>query len=160
MKKFLKPALIILLIAILGGCVALEATDVLYIKKTDKSDYEACVEKCYNSEKYLPNTKDILENENFKYKYYEDLPGLFMSYRMVVMEEVSAEELKNREEYRLVNSPVCSEYIEDNVISDDRFKIDDYSFAVLYDEESQFPQEFGLVAVSKKGEQNTVFCLL
>ena len=159
MKKVLKVSLIIILVLILGGCACFFYYCLSSrVISTDKNDYETYykfhMDLPYGGDKYLPDVDEVVNNDNFRFKYYEYRQFIFIGFGTVVSEELSQEEFKAKKDgitktYTFENGPIYRTYPQDMIaIPDGNFEIKGYSFHVISG--GYYPHDFGMIAFSEK----------
>lgn len=153
MRKFLKIALIILMVIILSSCSKLVSKD----KQDYETYYKFHMESTFGGEKCLPDIDEVLNNDSFQFKHYK-YSMVFVGYGTVVSQELSEEEFEvKREElnktYTFLNEPIYRTFEEESVIiPTGSFEIDGYSFKVISD--GYYPLDFGMIAFSE--EENRI----
>lgn len=163
MKKILKFVLIFVLVLIIGGCACFFSfvTSSRVISK-DKNDYETYynfhMESAYGSDLYLPDVNEVVNNDNFRFRYYEYRQLIFIGFGTVVSEELSQEEFRDKREelcetFTFLNGPIYSSYPQDMIaVPEGSFNFKGYSFNVISG--GAYPKNFSMIAFSE--EENRI----
>lgn len=127
---------------------------------SDKTQYESYVSKCVGSNEFLPTATDIINNDRFSYKFYED-NSVFAGCGIVVAEQLDTKDFENKKkelESRLnyLSEPIYNEVLGMLAIPQVEFKVDNYMFRVLLkkSEMLSYPKSFGMIAISET--ENTI----
>ena len=147
MKKISRIVTLMLMLLFLSACSF--ATNV------DKKDFEICVSKCVGADALLPSVADVVNNDRFSYKFYED-NGAFYSCGIVVTEEIEKENFSEKKKqidelYDYLDEPVYNSYLGMNTVPQVEFEIDNYVFRVI-DKENEtygYPNSLGMIATSE-----------
>lgn len=161
MKKVLKFSLIIILVLSIGGCVLFFFMTSSRVISEDKNDYETYynfhMETAYGSNLYLPDVNEVVNNDNFQFRYYKNVQLAFIGFGTVVSEELSQEEFITKKEelcktFTFMNGPI---YSQGRVtIPEGSFEFKGYSFHVISD--GDYPKNFSMIAFSE-GENRILY---
>lgn len=147
MKKISRIVTLMLILLLLSACS--------FTSNGDKKDFENCVSKCVGADALLPSVADVVNNDRFSYKFYED-NGVFYSCGIVVTEEIEKENFLEKKKqidelYDYLDEPVYNSYLGMNTVPQVEFKIDNYVFRVIAKENETYgyPNSIGMIATSE-----------
>ena len=160
MKKLLKGLIIALFFFILfififvGGWTTVETKD--------KKDYQASLERVLYSEEYMPNVDEVVNNDNFTFKFYMNR-RLFGGCGITVTEHLSEEEYaKKKEEINNSTEFLISPFSYESSLGGYRipqaeFEVHDFDFRVLSTSIHRYPSYFGMIATSDEKHEIVYF---
>lgn len=164
MKKLLKSIVIALVVLILFFLFIfiMGGGGVTTIDTKDKNDYKVSLEKVLYSESYMPSVDEVINNDNFTFKFYSNR-RLFGGWGITVTEHLSEEEyVKKKEEINnskvFLTSP--SPYyntLGGHTIPQAEFEVHDYDFRVLLNDTADYPKYFGMIAISDEEHKIVYF---